>query len=171
MRRQWIDAMDYEIQRCTRHCAVSGREFNEGEEFYSVLVAEGSAVRRYDYALDAWSGAPEKALGFWKSRMPAKDASASKPKLAPGEVMLQLFTELEGAADKADMRYVLALLMIRRRLLRLEETQHDEAGQETLSLYCPRDENLYEIPVVMPDEVRAQEIQEELGKLLFASSS
>jgi hypothetical protein len=163
--------MDYEVQRCTRHCAVSGREFNEGEEFYSVLVAEGSEVRRYDYSLEAWTGAPEKALGFWKSRMPTRETGAAKPKLAPGEVMLQLFTELEGVAEKADMRYVLALLMIRRRVLRLEETLRDESGSERLSLYSPRDENLYQIPVVMPDAARTQEIQEELGKLLFASSS
>ena len=164
-------AMDYEVQRCTRHCAVSGREFSEGEEFYSVLVAEGSEVRRHDYALDAWPGPPEKALGFWKSRMPVRDAGAAKPKLAPGEVMLQLFTELEAAAEKRDMRYVLTLLMIRRRVLRLEETQRDEAGQEVLVLYSPRDENIYQVPIVMPGEARTKEIQEELAKLLFASAS
>ncbi len=163
--------MDYEVQRCTRHCAASGREFNEGEEFYSVLVAEGSEVRRYDYALEAWTGPPEKALGVWKSRMPMRETGAAKTKLAPGEVMLQLFRELEEDADKRDMRYVLALLMIRRRVLRLEETLHDESGEETLVLYSPRDENLYRAPVVMPGEARTREIQEELGKLLFASSS
>ncbi len=30
--------IDYEIQRCTRHCAASGRELVEGETFYSVLL-------------------------------------------------------------------------------------------------------------------------------------
>jgi hypothetical protein len=62
-------------------------------------------------------------------------------------------------------------LMIRRRVLRLEETQRDEAGQEVLVLYSPRDENIYQVPVVMPGEARTKEIQEELAKLLFASAS
>lgn len=163
--------MDYEVQRCTRHCAASGREFEEGEEFYSVLVAAGAEVRRYDYALEAWSGPPEKSLGFWKSRMPTREAQAHKPKLAPGEVMLQLLAEWEEERDKQDMRYVLALLMVRRRVLRLEETLAEEPEGEVLVLYSPRDENLYRVPVVMPGEARIKEIQEELGNLLFASST
>ena len=163
--------MDYEVQRCTRRCAASGREFREGEEFYSVLVAEGADVRRYDYALDAWPGPPEKSLGYWKSRMPSRETQANKPKLAPSEVMLQLFAEWEEARDKRDLRYVLALLMVRRRILRLEETLADEPEGEVLVLSSPRDENLYRVPVVMPGESRIQEIQEELGKLLFASAS
>lgn len=162
--------MDYEVQRCTRHCAASGREFEVGEEFYSVLVAEGAEVRRYDYALDAWPGPPEKSLGFWKSRLPTREAQTNKPKLAPGEVMMQLFAELEEAPDRQDMRYVLALLMVRRRLLRLEETLAEEPEGEVLVLYSPRDENLYRVLVVMPGEARIKEIQEELGNLLFASS-
>ena len=163
--------MDYEVQRCTRRCAASGREFAEGEEFYSVLVAEGSEVRRYDYAVEAWNGPPEKALGSWKSRMPTRDAGAAKSKLAPSDVMVQLFAELEDAPGKQDMRYVLALLMVRKRILRLEETLHEGPEGEVLVLYSPRDENLYRVPVVMPGEARTQEIQEELGKLLFAGAS
>ena len=37
--------MDYEVQRCSRHCAESGRELAPGEAFYSVLVAEGAELR------------------------------------------------------------------------------------------------------------------------------
>ena len=29
--------MDFEVERRTRHCAVSGGELAEGEEFFSVL--------------------------------------------------------------------------------------------------------------------------------------
>lgn len=166
-----FDAMDYEVERCTRHCAASGREFQEGEEFYSVLVAEGANVRRYDYALDAWHGPPESSLGYWKSRMPTRETQANKAKLAPGEVMLQLFAEWENVPEKQDMRYVLALLMVRRRILRLEDTLLDEPEGEVLLLYSPRDENFYRAPVVMPGEARIREIQEELGRLLFASSA
>jgi hypothetical protein len=46
--------MDYEVQRSTRRCATTGRDFAPGESFYSVLVAEGAELRRLDYAVDAW---------------------------------------------------------------------------------------------------------------------
>jgi hypothetical protein len=161
--------MDYEVQRCTRHCAASGRPFNEGEEFHSVLVAEGAEVKRYDYAVEAWRGAPEGSLGWWKSRMPSREAK--KTRLAPGEVLLQLFSELEGVAEKQDMRYVLSLLLVRRRVLRLEETEHDEKGHEILVLYSPRDEALHRVTAVAPAEERSKMIQEELDRLLFAGAT
>lgn len=161
--------MDYEVQRCTRHCAASGRVLGEGEEFFSVLVAQGAGVVRLDYAIEAWPGPPEGALGWWRSRVPTRDGK--KAQLAPSEVLLELFNELEGTADKLDMRYVMALLLVRRRILRLEETEHDETGREILVLYCPRDETTHRVQMAMPGEARTAEIQDELARLLFASAS
>ena len=99
--------MDYEVRRFTRHCAATGRELAPGEEFYTVLVVDGAEVRRLDYAADAWPGPPDKAVGWWKSRVPASDTR--RPKLAPNEVLMELFTGLEDVSDKQDMRFVLAL--------------------------------------------------------------
>ena len=38
----------------------------------------------------------------------------------PNDVMLELFDQWDGQPDKEDLRYVLTLLLIRRRVLRLE---------------------------------------------------
>ena len=156
--------MDYEVQRCTRHCHGSGRELAPGEEFYSVLVAEGAELQRYDYAADAWPGPPEGTIGWWKSNMP--DRCARTKHWAPNDVMLQFFEQLEARVDKQDMRYVLALLLVRRRVMRQEETEEDEQGREIMVLYCPRREATYRIPAVVPQESRVAEIQEELAELL-----
>src|ERR1041385_8028069 len=108
--------IDYEVQRFTRHCATSGRELVAGEGFYSALVARGAQVVRLDYAAEDWQGPPEGALGWWKSQVPGRDAK--KLHWAPNEVMLELLEQLDGQADKLDMRYVLALLVVGRRALR-----------------------------------------------------
>ena len=158
--------MDFEVERCTRHCAVSGRELAEGEEFFSVLAREGAELKRRDYACDAWPGPPEGAVGWWKSRMPRKETN--KHRLAPSEVMLELFLQLANDPTKQDIRYVLTLLMIRRRILRLEETSTNQAGQEVMALFCPRDESNHEVVAVMPTSSRIEEIQQELARLLFA---
>lgn len=133
------------------------------------MVAEGAEVKRRDYAADAWQGPPEQALGWWKSQVP--HPHAKKANLAPSEVMLEYFQELEGRPDKEDERYVLALLMIRRRVLRQERTEQDEAGREIAVLYCPRNEAEYRLPVVVPDAERAAAIQEELVRLLYSQGS
>jgi hypothetical protein len=160
--------LDFEVQRCTRRCAKTDRELNPGETFYSVLAAEGAEVVRRDFCEAAWEGPPEGAVGWWKSQMP--ELNAKKMHWAPNDVMLHYFEQLEGQADKQDVRYVLALLMIRRRVVRLEDTETDDTGRELLVLYCPRNENEYKTAVVMPNDQRAAEIQEELAQLLFANA-
>jgi hypothetical protein len=156
--------MDYDVQRCSRRCAESGRELGPGEAFYSVVVAEGAELRRYDYAAEAWKGPPPEAIGWWKSQIP--DPGASRRHWAPNDVMLQFFDELAVQPDKQDMRYVLALLLVRRRVMRLEESQADAEGREVMVLYCPRRETTYEVPAIVPEKSRIDEIQQELAKLL-----
>lgn len=161
--------MDFEVQRCTRHCAETGRELNEGEQFYSVLRAEGAEVRRYDYSAEAWHGPPEEGvLGWWKSQMPTREAKRSR--MAPRDVLLELFAQLEGQPERQDMLYVLALLLVRHRVLRHEDTETDEAGREVLVLYCPRDETTHRVPATPPSDQRIDEIQDELAQLLYADS-
>jgi hypothetical protein len=158
--------LDFDIQRCTRRCAALGRDLAPGEMFYSALIRQGPDVVRCDYSAEAWQGAPEGAIGWWKSQMP--DASGvKKAALAPSEVLLQYFEQLEGDPTRQDLRYVLALLMIRRRIMRLEDTERDEAGQELLVLFCSRNEAEYRTGVVVPSEERAVEIQRELEALLY----
>jgi len=156
--------MDYELQRCTRCCAETGRELAPGESFYSVLVSEQGELRRYDYSDQAWKGPPEAAIGWWRSRVPA--SRAERKHWAPNDVMLEFLEELAGQDDKQDVQYVLALLLVRRRVMRLEETSRDEQGGEVMVLYCPRRESTYRIPAVVPTEPRIGEIQEELARLL-----
>jgi len=161
--------LDFEIQRCSRSCAKTDHEFAPGEEFYSVLVSEGSEVVRYDYSQQAWEGPPDEAIGWWKSQMP--EANARRANWAPNDVMLDYFQQLEEQPGKEDVRYILTLLMIRRRVLRLDDSELGEDGVERMIVFCPRNETEYHVPVVSPDPVRASEIQDELARLLFADAS
>lgn len=160
--------LDFEVQRFTRRCCKTDRQLEPGDLVYSVLVVENAEVIRQDFSEEAWSGPPEGAIGWWKSRVP--DLHATRMHWAPNDVIVHYFEQLEACDEKADMRYVLALLMIRRRIVRLEETETDEQG-EIFVLYCPRNEREYRVRVVVPSEPRVAEIQNELAGLLFADKS
>jgi len=159
--------MDYTLHRSSRTCAKLERPLEPGETVYSTLEVEGSEVVRRDYCAEAWQGPPEGSIGWWKSVVPNR--KSKKRHWAPNDVMLDLFEELGEREQLADMRYVLGLLLVRRRVMRLEESD-DPAGSEKLVLYCPRNEQSYETPVVEPTPERIAEIQEALGRLLFADS-
>lgn len=156
--------MDYEVQRSTRRCAATSRELAPGEEFYSALIAEGTELRRADYSKEAWKGPPEGAVGWWKSQVP--DQRKARGRWAPNDILLNCFDELAEQPERQDMRYVLALLLVRRRVMRVEEERHEPDGSETLVLYCPRRDANYEVPALVPDAARTEQIQQELTALL-----
>lgn len=161
--------LDFEIQRCTRRCSLTDRELKPGETIYSAIVARGADVVRLDFAQDAWGEAPDGTIGWWRSQVP--DASGKKMHWAPNDVMLHYFEQLAGQEEKQDVRYVLALLMVRRRILRLEENVKDEQGRDLLKLFCPRNETQYEVAAALPDEPRMLEIQTDLAQLLSAPAA
>ena len=161
--------MDYDLKRCTRHCATTERELAPGDTFYSTLVNEGAELIRQDYCPQAWNGPPEGVVGWWKSQMP--HPKAKKAKLAPNDVILELFEQLAQQPERQEMRYVLSLLLVRRRVVRLEENETDEQGHELMVVYCPRRDTTYKVAVVTPDNQRADQIQEELSQLLFADAA
>lgn len=121
-----------------------------------------------DYSVEAWHGPPNDCIAWWRTQLPA---ASQKRRWAPGEVMLRWFEELAGCPDQADLRYVLALLMVRRRILRLEGSRRAENNQEVLTLFCPRNDTSYEVIAVTPSEDRLQQIEEQIASLLEGDES
>jgi hypothetical protein len=156
--------LDFDVTNCSRQCAASGRTFAPGETYFSTLHMESGAPVRRDYAAAQWRGPVEDAIAWWKSRV--ADGDGAKPKLAPQDVLLNLFTELADRPDEAEFRYVLGLLLIRRRLLKLEDTERDDDG-EMMLLECPRRNERFDLRVAMPDAERIEQVQQRMIDLLY----
>lgn len=156
--------IDFDVQKCTRRCAKTDRELQAGEVMYSVLIAEDANVVRKDFCEQAWEGPPDDAIAHWKSVTP--EPNTKKTNWAPNDVMLDFFVQLENQPGKEDIRYILTLLMIRRRIVKLENTQTDEAGNEIMVVFCSRNDTEYMVPAIVPTRQRAGEIQDELAHLL-----
>jgi len=134
-----------------------GPETLDGDEEEAVAIADGSADVSVDVGEDECRADDEGANGL-TGREPSSH-------------------------HNADVRYVLALLMVRKRICRLEDSEtmleeddevdaeDTELEGENLILYCPRNEKTYRVPVVEPDAERIQEIEEELGQLLYSGDS
>jgi len=167
--------LDFEIQRSTRRCAATNRPLEPGDVCYSVLEVQGADIVRKDFAASAWAGPPAEAFGWWKSRVP--EPHTKRIKLAPNEVLLELFDQLAERPESQDMRYVLALLLVRRRVLRLDgpalpaAKPSSPAGVQTMTVFCPLREASHEVTVMMPNDERIEQIQRELCELLVSGGS
>lgn len=157
--------LEYQIQPNTRRCAISGRDLKPGEKVVSVLLQDGGALIRRDYSSEAWQGPPEGAIGFWVGRVPA--AEQSRKLRIDDDLLLDCFGRLEGQEEPAQVRfrYVVALLLMRRKRLKFEEAQV-EAGREVLKLRCTRSGTEFQVVNPCLTEEEMLTVQDEVFKVL-----
>jgi hypothetical protein len=131
-------SQDYPIGRGTGVCAASGRRLEPGERFVAALVEsdESEELHRIDFGAQAWDdGArPARLFGFWRGTVPAADAK--KQVLIDDDSILDLFEQLAAATDdrRVAFRFVLALILVRKRLLVCESTRAPRAGEPGVML-------------------------------------
>ncbi len=120
----------WEIGRSTGICAVTGRELAEGEEYYTVLFEDGDTFRRADYTLDAWDGPPDQTYCYFKTRVPVREEKKTRL-LVDDDVLVNFFIRLADETETARLqfRFVLALILMRKRLLKYEETRHEDQAE------------------------------------------
>lgn len=158
--------MTWQIDRPTRRCALTGKDLGEGDEFYTVLVPQGDGWKREDYAVSAWQGPPEGATAWWKSQIPTRESTRAR--LAPTEVLIEFFEDLVERQGKPEMLYLLSLLLLRRRVLRLDDQVQDDEGNEWSELVNLRNDNTYRVRVVSLDGEELTRAQAELEQLMSA---
>jgi hypothetical protein len=126
----------YEIAKPTGVCAATGKPIEVGAEFVAALC-EGEAedrLERSDYSVEAWNGGarPARLFGFWRATMEPPDAK--KRPFIDDAALVDLFEQLGEATEPArvSFRYLLALMLVRKRLLRYEGTRRDAGGSVML---------------------------------------
>jgi hypothetical protein len=121
--------IDYQLQAPTRRCTTSGRELRPGEKYITALLDECGKFVRRDFAPDAWTGPPENAIGHWAARVPQAGEAAKRPPI-DDEMLAECFHRLDGAvdADRVQFRYVVALLLMRRKRFKFEDVTKDASG-------------------------------------------
>jgi hypothetical protein len=158
---------DWRISKSREECSYCGKTFCERAEFYSVLSEEGEELVREDFCPTCWEKfRTQPHFCFWRARR----EPAEKRQVLDTGVMLSLFDQLEGAEDdrKRAFRFVLALYLMRRKELRLEDIARGDSAEK---MVFKRKGSGEKVEVVNPDldESRIQEVSEHLTDLLNAS--
>lgn len=156
---------EFEITRPGGQCSVSGRALAEGEVFHTVLFETPGGFERRDIAEESWDGPPEGAFCHFKTRLPEK--TRPRKVFVDNDVLVGFFERLDRTDDpsKLRLRFVLALMLMRKRLLKYETTNRD-GGKEIWRMRLTRDKSLHQ--VLNPDlgEDQIQALTGELSVLL-----
>jgi len=123
-------ASDWEFSKTTGRCTATGREFAEGESYFAVLFESPKGFERRDYADDAWTGPPADSFCYWRGRVPVHEKRHA-PVCVDHTVLTHIFLSLEDeeSETKQQFRCLLALLLMRKRLLKLERTIQGAEGE------------------------------------------
>jgi hypothetical protein len=115
---------EWEIKSRARCCARTGKPFEEGEYFYTLLFRDGDGFRREDISEKAWAERNEniEPFSFWRSRYEAPTPTPAEPlpKDDAESLLRRLIAEGDPASENA--RYILALMLERKRVLRPVES-------------------------------------------------
>ena len=155
----------WEVARCGGVCAATGRELAEGEEHYAVLFEDGDSFRREDYSLEAWSGPPDGAFCFFRTHVPVREKK--KRLLVDDDVLLNFFARLADERQESRMhfRFVLALILMRKRILKYQETIHEE-GCEFWQMRLVREQSLHRVLNPQLNDEQIERVSAELSVIL-----
>jgi hypothetical protein len=122
---------DWEIKARSRHCARTQEAFEDGATIYTLLFRDRAGFRREDISEKAWRQIKESVepFSFWKSKYQAPPPKASEP--MPKESVEELLRRLvsEDLPEQMNVRYVLAILLERKRTLKQVDIREGAEGK------------------------------------------
>ena len=161
---------DWTIQSRSGKCAASGRDFTEGEPFYTLLFRERDGFSREDLCEQAWLArqadpAARPPYSFWRGIFEPPAPAAPEP--LAGETAEDLLRRYMAGQDEghANARYILALMLERKRLLKQIEAREDIHGR-TLVYEHARTGEVFVIPDPGLRLDQLESVQNEVAALL-----
>lgn len=124
----------WHIRSRAHQCAGCGEPFTEGQPIFAAIFpdADSSGYVRRDFSLAAWNGladSPDKPFSTWRSTYHAPQAE-EKPDMVKKQSAEELLRLLAAEDDEhtENARYILAVMLERKKLLRETDTQTTPNG-------------------------------------------
>lgn len=161
-----VSASSYQIARPRGQCALTGQPIVPGEAFMTALRQTPQGYERLDISMDAWQGFDTcDVVGFWQMVMPVGEQK--KRPFVDDETLIDLFVRLEEASEpsRLNFRFVLGLLLLRKRLLSYESTVHRGDVELWMVRFRGRQE-LMELESPGLDESQIEQVSQQLSSIL-----
>jgi hypothetical protein len=161
----------YEVSRPHGICHVSGKPIEPGDKFMAALRETPAGFERVDVSLGHWDEFDRKdVIAFWQTLMPRPEQK--KKVFVDDAVLCELFDRLGSATEqnKLSFRFVLGLILMRKRLLVYENTRHESAENgEGRDVWCVRQrgrEEKFDLIDPKLNEQQMMEVSKQLSEIL-----
>jgi hypothetical protein len=165
-------AKDYKIDKARQVCTACGEDIPEGSEIVAIArMSEGEIVRE-DYHVPCWVDPLDREasknldiLGVWRTTIPEKEAK--KKLLVDDGLLINFFERLAGQEqpDRINFRFVLALILMRKKLLNYEGMDKKE-GRDVWKMRFKNETDIHEVIDPGMDEEKIASVSASLGEIM-----
>jgi hypothetical protein len=166
-------AKDFKIAKTQGVCNHCGQTIGPGEDIIARARLGEEELLREDFHPHCWADMPEPkhtnlpdVLGVWRSRVPQPEEK--KKLLIDDALLVNFFQRLEEAEDpdRINFRYVLALILMRKRLLIYISTETDEQQRDIWKMQLRGDSVTQRVidPKLSEDDIAA--VSASLGEIM-----
>jgi len=173
--------ISYDLGRRHDACASTGEPLKAGDEFVAVLAEEPGTddLFRLDFSAEAWERGdrpepPKEVFAFWHAVVPEPGA---KPGFTiDASSLTALFEQLDESDDprRLALRYVIALMLMRKKHLVFEGQCEREDGTRVMNLRqrgtLPEHEPVQVVDPML-DEPTLVAVTEQLGQIIQVADS
>jgi len=156
---------DWEVDKPLGQCHGTGKKIEYGQEYYGALVQTEEGLQRRDFCAEYWESQKPDVFCYWKSRLPQP---GQKKQLFVDDQMLMAFFERLGREteqEKLNFRFVLALILMRKRILKYDETRI-ENDKEIWRLRIVGEKQTVEVVNPHLDEEQIEQLSSQVGEIL-----
>ena len=156
---------EWEVDKPLGQCYGTGRKIEYGEEYFGALVEIDEGLQRRDFCADYWESEKPNVFCYWRSRLPHPDQK--KQIFVDDEMLMAFFERLENETgqEKVNFRFVLALILMRKRRLKYDATRV-ENGKEIWRLRIVGEKEIVEVVNPHLDEEQVEQLSSQIGQIL-----
>lgn len=156
---------EWEIDKPLGQCYGTGRKIEPGEEYFSALVETEQGLRRRDFCTDYWQKQKPTVFCYWKTKLP--HSGQKKPTFVDSNMLMAFFERLENETEqeKINFRFVLALILMRKRHLKYDSSR-TEAGKEIWRLKITGENEFVDVVNPNLDQDQIEQLTSQIGEIL-----
>jgi hypothetical protein len=168
---------EWKIAKAGPGCCLCNVPFAEGQSYFSALIQTPEALNRQDYCQSCFQERrPENVYYFWQTTQPNADEAEGKNRrqrvIVDVEYVYEFFKRLEGdnAPQRVAFRYILALMLTRKKWLVADGKKKDSSGVEINIFKEKRGGQSHLVLEPSLSEEEVTNVSAELGVLLGLSA-
>ena len=156
---------DWEIKKTLGQCFATEEEFVVGQEYFAALVETEQGLERRDFSVEYWEAEQPEVYCFWRTKMP--EVGQKKKMFIDDEMLMAFFERLadETAEEKVNFRFVLTLILMRKRKLKYDSSETTE-GVETWRMRVTGEDRYVEVVNPQLTEDKIEQLSSQMGEIL-----